>query len=547
MQTLRSDCASALRAPARTQPARASARRAPHLAHHSWAPKDVAPVRRDPARRALRRQGYAGRAKHSQTRSRQCLASATETEKVESTELEFCGIELPAFEGGTEQKPFDLLVVGCGPAGLAVAEKAGARGLSVGIIDPAPMKAWPNNYGVWVDEFEQLGLTDCIDRTWSKARVITDNGGEGVPLFRPYARVDRMKLKCKLLGRCVEWGVGFLDSVVEGIEHGEKSSTVTCAGGRKVFSKCVLDATGHSRRLVEFERDFTPGYQAAYGIMAEVESHPFDLDTMVFMDWRDEHLKPDAKKRNEVLPTFLYAMPFTPTKVFLEETSLVARPQVEFDDLKERLEQRLAHLGVKVTGVEEEEYCLIPMGGVLPKLPQRVLGIGGTAGMVHPSTGYMIARTLSSADGFVDALVAGLKEQEKGGKSVQEVCEGVWENIWPDEEQRQRTFMQFGMEVLMELDVHGTRRFFNTFFQLQDKWWGGFLSWRLSAVNLIRLGLAIFAVATNKLRFEFVWKALPWMPSFIENFLGAKNAFSSAPFGAVAPPDSEPSRKNNSD
>ena len=37
--------------------------------------------------------------------------------------------------------------------------------------------------------------------------------------------------------------------------------------------------------------------------------------------------------------------------------------------------------------IEEEEYCLIPMGGVLPRIPQRVLGIGGTAGMVHPSTG----------------------------------------------------------------------------------------------------------------------------------------------------------------
>lgn len=41
----------------------------------------------------------------------------------------------------------------------------------------------------------------------------------------------------------------------------------------------------------------------------------------------------------------------------------------------------------QVTHVEEEEYCLIPMGGVLPTHPQRVLAIGGTAGMVHPSTG----------------------------------------------------------------------------------------------------------------------------------------------------------------
>ena len=47
----------------------------------------------------------------------------------------------------------------------------------------------------------------------------------------------------------------------------------------------------------------------------------------------------------------------------------------------------MAHLGIRVTALHEEEYCLIPMGGVLPRVPQRVLGIGGTAGMVHPSTG----------------------------------------------------------------------------------------------------------------------------------------------------------------
>lgn len=53
------------------------------------------------------------------------------------------------------------------------------------------------------------------------------------------------------------------------------------------------------------------------------------------------------------LPTFLYAMPFTRTKIFFEETSLVARPAVGFDDLKERLEARLKWLGIKVCGLEK--------------------------------------------------------------------------------------------------------------------------------------------------------------------------------------------------
>ena len=49
----------------------------------------------------------------------------------------------------------------------------------------------------------------------------------------------------------------------------------------------------------------------------EVESHPFELDTMLFMDWRDSHTQelPAMREANEKLPTFLYAMPFTKNKV----------------------------------------------------------------------------------------------------------------------------------------------------------------------------------------------------------------------------------------
>jgi len=48
------------------------------------------------------------------------------------------------------------------------------------------------------------------------------------------------------------------------------------------------------------------------------------------------------------LPTFLYVMPFSKTRIFLEETSLVARPAIQFDELKERLKVRMAHLGIMV-------------------------------------------------------------------------------------------------------------------------------------------------------------------------------------------------------
>lgn len=56
------------------------------------------------------------------------------------------------------------MIAGAGPAGLAVAQRVSAAGYRVCIIDPDPLAAWPNNYGVWVDEFQvgsKLRLQPC--------------------------------------------------------------------------------------------------------------------------------------------------------------------------------------------------------------------------------------------------------------------------------------------------------------------------------------------------------------------------------------------------
>lgn len=316
----------------------------------------------------------------------------------------------------------DLVIAGAGPSGLAVGARVAEAGYSVAIIDPEPLGIWPNNYGVWVDEFQAMGLEDCLEVVWPKAKVWLDNNQEPILgekfLARPYGRVDRPKLKRKLLERCVAAGVKFVTDKVDGVEHAGGRSTVSTASGKAVLGSLVLDATGHSRRLVKFDQNFDPGYQGAYGIIAEVEGHPFDIDTMLFMDWRDDHLAdlPELRERNAKLPTFLYAMPFSENKVFLEETSLVARPAVGFEDLKQRLEARMKWLGIKVKKIEEEEYCLIPMGGVLPVHPQRVLGVGGTAGMVHPATGFMVSRMLGVAPTIADAIIDQLARPDR--KSV---------------------------------------------------------------------------------------------------------------------------------
>ena len=45
----------------------------------------------------------------------------------------------------------DLVVIGCGPAGMCLAAEAAKQGLNVGLVGPD--LPFVNNYGVWTDEF----------------------------------------------------------------------------------------------------------------------------------------------------------------------------------------------------------------------------------------------------------------------------------------------------------------------------------------------------------------------------------------------------------
>lgn len=459
--------------------------------------------------------------KWNRNRSARVSASSAILELVPETKKENLDLDLPLYDP-SKGITLDLAVVGGGPAGLAVAQRVSEAGLSVCSIDPSPKLIWPNNYGVWVDEFEALDLLDCLDASWPGAVVYIDEQSKKL-LDRPYARVNRKQLKSKMMNKCVSNGVKFHQAKVVKVVHQESKSLLICNDGVTIQASVVLDATGFSRCLVQYDKPYNPGYQVAYGILAEVEEHPFDLDKMVFMDWRDSHLNHniELKQRNSRIPTFLYAMPFSSKRVFLEETSLVARPGLRMEDIQERMVARLKHLGIKVKSIEEDERCVIPMGGPLPVLPQRVVGIGGTAGMVHPSTGYMVARTLAAAPVVADSIVQCLGSCG-GGIVGEKLSEQVWKDLWPIERRRQREFFCFGMDILLKLDLRGTRRFFDAFFDLEPRYWHGFLSSRLFLPELIFFGLSLFAHASNTSRLEIMAKGTLPLANMIRNLIKEK-------------------------
>ena len=183
----------------------------------------------------------------------------------------------------------------------------------------------------------------------------------------------------------------------------------------------------------------------------------------------------------------------------------------------------------QVVSIEEEEFCSIPMGGVLPAMPQRVIGVGGTAGMVHPSTGYMVARVLGAAPLVADTIIdqlssvadkatdAHLAAAPRDDREAAAMAAAAWRAMWPVQRLRQREFFDFGMEVLLTLDLEQTREFFAAFFALSDFHWQGFLSSRLTFSELIGFGLSLFAKSSNQARLNLLQKGLPGLLVMLAN------------------------------
>ncbi|RZC68205.1 hypothetical protein C5167_031459 [Papaver somniferum] len=352
-----------------------------------------------------------------------------------------------------------------------------------------------------------LGLEGCIEHVWKDTIVYLDSD-KPITIGRAYGRVDRQLLYEELLKRCVESGVSYLDSKVERIDEAEDGHRlVACESGIVIPCRLVTVASGAaSGKLLEYDVGGPRvSVQTAYGLEVEVENSPYDPDLMVFMDYRD-YMKQKVKCVDEEYPSFLYAMPMSPTRVFFEETCLASKNAVPFDQLKKKLMARLDKMGIKIAKVHEEEWSYIPVGGALPSTEQKTLAFGAAASMVHPATGYSVVRSLSEAPRFASVIAEILKTNSVSEwiatqeNSTINLSSRAWNTLWPKERKRQRSFFLFGLELIVQLDIEGIRTFFQTFFGLPDWMWKGFLGSSLSSTDLLLFAVYMFVIAPNSMR-----------------------------------------------
>lgn len=385
----------------------------------------------------------------------------------------------------------EVLIVGGGPAGLAIADACSELGLKVACLVPSPDERWLNNYGAWVEDLAPLALESTLAHQWSRAAVHVDDD-RSFTLERPYGRIDNEALRGLLMSRLHERGVAMHYGMAASITHTPGSSTVTCKDGSTLDATLVIDATGHNPALLKRGRGRPMGWQTAYGVEIEVASHDLDPDTMVFMDFRDPH--EDTPER---CPTFLYAMPLGPNRIFVEETSLVSHPAPPFEFLRDRLELRLQKMGIEPLRELEREHCLIPMGAPLPKMPQRVVGYGGSASMVHPATGYMLGRILKVAPRVAGAIARGLHAPAGGPERA---ARDAWAAVWTEDSLASRELFLFGAKAICRLGLSRTREFFASFFMTPQHAWSAYLEGESPPADVVAAMGQLFLAADNDLR-----------------------------------------------
>lgn len=373
----------------------------------------------------------------------------------------------------------DIGVLGGGPAALAVASACVQRGASVRLIAPDPHATWIPNYCLWADEVP-LELQDLIEQLWPRAAVATTLASRS--LDRPYVKLDTVALQQHFWETLQESSVGVVPKRAARLDHQPSFTTIHTEDGTEHRVRVVIDASGAGTPFVRRVHARPPAYQTAYGLLLDAPQHRFDASQMVLMDFR-----PGPSTSREP-PSFLYVLPLSDGRLFLEETSLARRPAMSMSALRGRLEARLTSLGLGGSKPIGQEHCSIAMGLGLPAPVQSLVPFGAAAGMVHPASGYLMAHVLRKAAPVAESILDGL---DKGG--VDDALAAGNATLWPRAHRRIWEIYGFGLEALVGMNASEVNRFFDSFFRLSVEEWSGFLGGDLSPA---RLG----AVMTNLFR-----------------------------------------------
>ena len=391
----------------------------------------------------------------------------------------------------------DVLVVGAGPAGRALAGHCAALDLDTILLDPDPNRSWRPIYAGWAHSLPRLPATTIA----AEPRSIAAFGTHRHDLPGRYLILANDELRSHLSHP----DVGLRTGRAIGIRHDRWGSTVRLSDGHTVRARVVVDATGASRSLSRTRRARRARRaqppsgrltQTAAGVILSAADAAALLDgaEAVFMDWRQPRSTGGPR-----WPTFLYAVPIGLDRVLVEETSLARRPGLPITDLRARLADRLARAGITGPGDERltdgrlAETVRIPLDLSTPPRG-RVVPFGAAASLVHPATGYGLGDMLRAAP-LVAATIA-----DALPRGPNRAAAAAHRQLWSPRARAVQWLRRRGLTVLLGLPPGHMARFFDLFFDLPGPLQHAYLNERENLAGTATAMARLFKIAPWPLR-----------------------------------------------
>ena len=384
-------------------------------------------------------------------------------------------------------KHADVLVVGGGPAGLALAGACGRLGLATELVDTAPERPWTATYGMWSGELPaDLPTSVIAARAAGRAIAVTEH-----QLGWEYAVLDVPALQSHLTDGLTDVRV-HAGRVVGSPEAG----VVALADGSQLRASVVVDAGGGARPLDRVRPRRPAAAQTAYGLVVDEGAaaplvKPGDA---LFMDWRADHGEAGW-------PTFLYVIPLGGGQVLVEETSLARRPGLPLSTLRRRLHARLAHHGVHAPNDARSERVSFRVDHPRHR-GSGVLGFGAAAPLIHPATGFSLASSLRLAPQVAAALAAHLPADSAAALAAAQ------KTVWPLDARVVHRVRRIGLESLLRMPPADVPAFFEQFFALPEPHRWTYLTARDDVSGIVAAMNCLFRTSGGRLRRHLVTSAL---------------------------------------
>ncbi|MCW4115505.1 lycopene beta-cyclase CrtY [Aurantimonas sp. MSK8Z-1] len=279
----------------------------------------------------------------------------------------------------------DLLLVGGGLANGVIAYrlKQLRPELSVRVLEAAPAIGGTHTWSFHAGDLtpdQHAWLAPFVVHRWPDYEVVFPNRRRRVATGYASVTADRFReVLQSALGDAIETVTPVVDLRPDG---------VSLADGRTMAAGAVIDGRG-----ARPSPHLTLGFQKFLGQELELAT-PHGLARPVIMD----ATVPQADGYR-----FVYLLPFSPTRLLVEDTYYADGDGLEADALRTRIGAYLDGRGWRVAHLVREEQGVLPiaLGGDVDALWAERDGVpasGLAAALFHPTTGYSLPDAVRLAD-----------------------------------------------------------------------------------------------------------------------------------------------------